>query len=247
MDRNVETLICWLIDALENKREQFPKTLVYCNSITDVSKLYNYVVKEIPTCSEYVQMFHSETPDDTKQDIISSLKENESQKRVIFSTSALGMGIDVVNCHSVILYGPPRTAVDLIQLIGRVGRDEQKSVAVMMFSSQNLRYSDQDVKQLFTTKTCRRVELMRNFLTESEINDMRINESNSHTCCDICAELCNCGKCENLVIEKIIENIDDDSSDSDTIDYVYDDIENLTDDDFDVEESLEDMNEDIDE
>lgn len=60
----IETAIYWLVDALGLLGESFPRTLVYCNSISDVSKLYNHVVKELENCTNLVEMFHSETPED---------------------------------------------------------------------------------------------------------------------------------------------------------------------------------------
>lgn len=39
---------------------------------------------------------------------------------IVIATSALGMGIDIRNCYSVIVYGTPYTMVDLWQQIGRV-------------------------------------------------------------------------------------------------------------------------------
>ena len=39
------------------------------------------------------------------------------------------MGIDIKYCNSVVLYGPPTTYIDLIQEIGRVGRDGSATLA----------------------------------------------------------------------------------------------------------------------
>ena len=171
-DNHVESAMYWLIDALGNLKETFPRTLIYCNSISDVSKLYNHVVGEIDDCAKYVDMFHSETPDENKELIITALREKDSEKRVIFATSALGMGIDVVDCNSIILYGPPRTVVDLVQLVGRVGRDGGQSVAFILHNSYNVRNVDKDMKSLISCKTCRRKELTRNFLSDTDMLEL---------------------------------------------------------------------------
>lgn len=65
----IETAIYWLVDALVLLGESFPRTLGYCNSISDVSKLYNHVVKELENCTNLVEMFHSESPEDKKDKI----------------------------------------------------------------------------------------------------------------------------------------------------------------------------------
>lgn len=218
----VESAMYWLIDALSNLKETFPRTLVYCNSISDVSKLYNHVVGEIDECANFVDMFHSETPEENKELIIAALREKESGKRIIFATSALGMGIDVVDCNSIVLYGPPRTVVDLVQLIGRVGRDGGQSVAFVLYNSYNIRNIDKDIKTLISCKTCRRKELMRNFLSDADLLEL-CKSPDVHTCCDICAESCCCGQCTILELEKLFSNqcIDNSSSDSDTVEYEY--------------------------
>ena len=35
----------WLIDSLEKYNDKFPRTLIYCNSIKDVSLIYNYMTR----------------------------------------------------------------------------------------------------------------------------------------------------------------------------------------------------------
>jgi superfamily II DNA helicase RecQ len=43
VSNEVEIAMTWLIDAL-NDLENFPKTIIYCNSITDASKIYTYII-----------------------------------------------------------------------------------------------------------------------------------------------------------------------------------------------------------
>jgi superfamily II DNA helicase RecQ len=231
----------WLVNGIDNLRRAFPKTLIYANSISDVAKLYSYVINELSDCAEFVDMFHSETSDENKSEILSALNENSSTKRVVFATSALGMGIDTGNCQSAILYGPPHSVVDLVQEIGRVGRDGQLSVAIMLYNSHHLRNVDKDVKTLFQSNTCRRKALMGNFLEESQLTQLE-EECNLHTCCDICTKSCPCGYCQQLTIEKLFENVDcaESSSDSNTVDYELSDKDYLS---SDCEELLEACNE----
>ena len=37
VSNEVEIAMTWLIDALNNLKENFPRTIIYCNSITDAS------------------------------------------------------------------------------------------------------------------------------------------------------------------------------------------------------------------
>ena len=98
-------------------------------------------------------MFHSESVEKTKDKIISSLGNFTSDLRIIIATSVLGMGVQ--GLHSLVLYGPPATNVDLIQAIGRVGRDNNPSCAVLLHNSYNVRHIDRDVKSVLSENNCR--------------------------------------------------------------------------------------------
>ncbi|XP_062610828.1 uncharacterized protein LOC134272635 [Saccostrea cucullata] len=78
------------------------------------SAMYWLVSAELDKKNQ-IEMFHSETPSVKKKYIIEELAKSESELRVIIATSALGMGIDISSCHSVILYGPPTSIVDFVQ------------------------------------------------------------------------------------------------------------------------------------
>lgn len=83
--------------------------------------------------------------------------------KIIVATSALGMGIKIAYCHSVILYGPPTSIVDFVQELGRVGRDGQPSSVIILCSSQHKRHVDKDVRQFLDSKDCRRRNLLSHF------------------------------------------------------------------------------------
>lgn len=218
---SVEMAMTWVVDGLDTKRETFPKTIFYCSSIKDTSAIYNYLTTELPDCTQFINMYHSETADINKTDIINNLKNANSILRIVIATSALGMGIDVVNCWAVILYGAPNTAIELVQEIGRVGRDGNPSIALLLYNSYNIRLSE--VKEVYKTINCRRHTLMQYFLKPAELEALS-DEIGVHTCCDICAHKCQCGKCKLLLLEKMfndskIEDVSDDDlekqSDSD--------------------------------
>ena len=153
MSNSGETALLWLIDGLVSLKEDFPKSLVHCNSIRDAFMIYQYILMECPDLIYFVEMFHSESEEKTKDRIISSLGNCTSDLRIIIATSALGMGVYVHGFHSLVLYGPPATNVDLIQAIVRVGRDNNPSCAVLIHNSYNV--CDCDVKSVLSEKNCR--------------------------------------------------------------------------------------------
>ena len=65
--------------------EHFPRTLIYCNSILDVSRIFMYLKTELPDCNA-IEMFHSETNDDIKTSIVSDLSSSEGFLIIVVCT-----------------------------------------------------------------------------------------------------------------------------------------------------------------
>ncbi|XP_048747213.2 probable ATP-dependent DNA helicase RecS [Ostrea edulis] len=176
---SLEMSMSWIVDALNE--EKLPRCILFCKSIKDASNMYTYIVTEIPNCT-VVEMFHSETPKENKEKIIDGLKNPNSDLKLLIATTALGMGIDCVNFNNVIIYGMPTCVVDLIQEIGRIGRDSQKSVALILYNSYSF-HVDDEVKNILKTTECRRKAMMEPFLKEKELGEL---EMGSEFCCDLC-------------------------------------------------------------
>ncbi|XP_053388901.1 bifunctional 3'-5' exonuclease/ATP-dependent helicase WRN-like [Mercenaria mercenaria] len=222
---SIENDFLKVVDALQEN--MMPRTLIYCSSIKDVSLIYNYLTSEAINTLTFIGMYHSETPSKNKEEILDKLKEQNSNF-VIIATNALGMGIDIVNCNNVIIYGAPYTVTDFWQQVGRIGRDGSNSTAILAYNSYHLRSADEDVKMIFKTKRCRRMAAISEFLTKKEQKILR-NETGNHLCCDFCEKSCTCGKCSSTSLEKLFmsnnndiedENLTDKSS---TISYEYSD------------------------
>jgi len=76
-------------------------------------------------------MYHSRVGDDEKQQILQSMLNPQGNCRVLFSTTAFGMGVDVPNIRTVIHLGPPADMDDYFQECGRAGRDGMQSNAIL--------------------------------------------------------------------------------------------------------------------
>ncbi|XP_062606686.1 ATP-dependent DNA helicase RecQ-like [Saccostrea cucullata] len=110
----------WLVDGLMELRALFPKTLIYCKSISDVAKIYDYINDDVSKEFEsFIGMFHSETESSLKERILLSIRDEQSLLRIIISTNAMGMGVDFKGLFNIVLYGPPCSMLDLVQEIGR--------------------------------------------------------------------------------------------------------------------------------
>jgi superfamily II DNA helicase RecQ len=141
------------------------------------------------------------------------------------------MGIDVEDCNGVVMYGPPSTAVDFLQESGRVGRNNDKSVSVLLYHSYQLQNVDDDIKSLLKETTCRRLSIMNCFVKSQELEEIKSRHYKKHDCCDLCEKKCDCKQCVTLPLEKILElsdlgvattdEVSDSDSDSNTISYIY--------------------------
>ncbi|VDH97829.1 Hypothetical predicted protein [Mytilus galloprovincialis] len=166
VNTELEIAMCWLIDGLHKEKENFPKTLIYCTSIIDVSKMYKYISNELPSYIGYIDMYHSESTTSRKDKILTELKKPDSSLRIIVATSALGMGVDICDCQNIILYGAPKTTLDLIQQMGRAGRNGKPSLGLILYNSYNSRHVDVDVKQVYSSKDLPQNSFTSTFLKE---------------------------------------------------------------------------------
>ena len=62
-------------------------------------------------------MFHSSTPSHNKDVVLTSMTEEAGIVRVVFATTALGMGVNFVGLYSTIHYGAPRSLDDYFQVV----------------------------------------------------------------------------------------------------------------------------------
>ena len=174
-----------------------------------------------------MRTFHSETPEAKKEKILDDLCNEHGSLRIVIATSALGMGIYITGTNNVILYGAPKQLVEVVQEIGRAGRDGNPALALLLYNSYHLRKVEQEVKDVYNSQTCRRKMLLKPFVKESELT---IKDPH-HMCCDRCMLLCKCDDChkDTFPLEKMIKDepsVLDSDTNSDSTE-LYDDAELL--------------------
>ena len=47
VDPQIVFSMIWILDAIRQMKENFPRTINYCNSIRDVGQIYNFLVTEL--------------------------------------------------------------------------------------------------------------------------------------------------------------------------------------------------------
>jgi superfamily II DNA helicase RecQ len=191
----------WLIDMLKKIRNNTPRTIVYCKSQKECGKLYRYFKCELGE-SEYfpegskkvsknslIGMYHANTLAKHKDIVSDSLYDANGHCRVVFATTALGMGVNLKDIRQVIHYGPPREVDDFVQEMGRAGRDGEPAKSILFYTGGHLRKGSATIRDYADSKLgCLRDILLRDFDENVQRNELQLK----HDCCIICHAKCDC-------------------------------------------------------
>jgi superfamily II DNA helicase RecQ len=133
-----------------------------------VLKEKQYVGETNDPAARLFAQFHAPQINEMKKGIISKIKKRNSRIRVIFATSALGMGVDAPDIMHVIHITPPSIIESYVQEIGRAGRTGQLSSTTLCYNnsdiSDNLKHIDKSMKEYCQSQeTCLR-QLLLNYL-----------------------------------------------------------------------------------
>ena len=189
----------FLIGSLKTEIILTPRTIVYCKSQKDCGKLFKHFKNELGEHAYYpygaskvsknmvIGMYHSNTVEKHKQRVSSSLFKNGGTCRVVFSTTALGMGVNFPDVHRVIHYVPPRHMEDFVQEIGRAGCNGDPGYSLLYFTGMHLRKCEKAIKNYATSDNlCLRKILLEKFGEEPN------KDRSKHSCCINCHRQCDC-------------------------------------------------------
>ena len=181
----IETDFLSLVKDLKLNSVKANRVIVYCRSLNMCSDLYGFFRYSLgkkgyyPPDSEEIcknclfGMFHSSTFDVNKQIILDGLSKPDGTIRVVFATTALGMGVNFAGLCTTIHYGAPRSLDDYFQESGRAGRAGEPSISTIYWKPVdaplvNVRSTrDAEIgivrRYLENTRECRRYQLLRYF------------------------------------------------------------------------------------
>ncbi|XP_060596155.1 ATP-dependent DNA helicase RecQ-like [Ruditapes philippinarum] len=97
-----------IIELLEKKEEKCDRYLVFCTSIKSCSEIYTMLHLELESDIQFVQMYHSMTVKNVKEDIKQDLGNKDGKIRLLVATSAAGMGVNFKDIGQVIIFGVPK-------------------------------------------------------------------------------------------------------------------------------------------
>ena len=127
----------WLIDALKQKCTSLDRVVVFCQSLHTCASLYKLFgvnlreegykpVGSAPNVSKRLfAMYHSKVDESDKKDILTSLRNENGVCRVLFSTIAFGMGVDIPNIRTVIHCGHLLMSTTMYRKLG--GQEETRN------------------------------------------------------------------------------------------------------------------------
>lgn len=186
----------WLLSMIEEHGVNMPKTIIFCDTLYTIASVTNYLMMQLgcnafhPRTSKnrehcLLGIIHSAIQKEYKERLLNSLKD-EGTKRVAIATSALSMGVNFPNIRYIIMFGLPRSLLDLHQQAGRGGRDGLPTDVRIVFYGQQVSHCDDDVREFVNTTGCYRV-------AGYTIFDPNITALlPAHQCCNYCAKTCAC-------------------------------------------------------
>lgn len=193
-----------LSEELNQKRLNYPKSIIFCRSYQDCSSLYANIIHCLgnnkteppgyPNLLKYrmISMYSRASSPEMKEKVTLAFCQQDHVLRIVLATTAFSMGLDCPDVHQVIHWGTPNDPEQYVQEIGRGGRDGKKSNAVLMHGKLS-RHVKKEMKQYAENKTCCRRQILYKPFMKYEYNN---TEHASCNCCDYCSLLCECSSCK---------------------------------------------------
>jgi len=191
-----------IAEKLKKEQTHFTRMLICCQTDEHCANSYLYFKHELgsgflnppnaPDLARFrlVDMYLSCTT--VKKTIIERFTK-ESSLRVVIATKAFGLDIDCFGVQQIIHVGPPSDLESYIQETSRVGRDGVPSVALLCRHNKRKPLLDLNmIKYVSNEMACRRDVLFGLF----DHYERRFS-GDLCMCCDLCAKMCECNKCED--------------------------------------------------
>ena len=136
---NYEEDLTWIVDGLKEQQENYPKTIIFASSPIKVADIYvhlmcaldsaGYVGEETPE-TRLVSMYHGDIGNGLQQFTLETFPREDTYLRVLVSTIAFGMGVEVPDIRQIIHWGKSKSALCYWQEVGRAGRDGKPAKAI---------------------------------------------------------------------------------------------------------------------
>jgi len=140
-----------------------------------------------------VAMYHAHLSNERQKMTMTEFKKTDSVIRVVVSTIAFGMGVEVCDIHQVVHWGKVPSLMSYWQEVGRAGRDGTPARAVW-YCTSSAAGNEPVLQTLYAHSACLRVTILGGFVTPHMCLD-RFQELQSREECSQQCQQCLCVKC----------------------------------------------------
>ena len=137
--------------------------------------------------SRYMDEFHSSIDADTQTRIVTEFPKAQSVIRLLVTTIAFGMGMDIPDIDVVVHWGCSETVISYLQEVGRAGRDGRQCRAIMFATRTSLssKTTSDSMRELVRGNGC----IRRAVLSAFKLPGMEAPDGlpDKHQCCSNCS------------------------------------------------------------
>ena len=148
-----------------------------------------------------VEMYHAKLDDNTKERVMKGISE-DGKVKLLFTTVAFGLGIDIKNIDIVVVWGP-RNFIQLYQEVGRCARGIGKSgIAYVFLTGKTIaKCKDPAILDLCKVtksdeKMCLRRCILQKFVLDGMPEDEVDTVIHKEGCNCLCQVTCECDMCK---------------------------------------------------
>ena len=193
-----------LAKELLEKRCNTVKTIVFCRSLKDcgnmcimLKRLLGKHITEPPGLPNrllqfrLIDVFTAASDTDVREEIVVEFCKPDTKLRLIIASTAFGLGIDCGDILRVINFGTPNTLEELVQEVGRAGRNGENAQAILYHKIVGNKVTESAKAYGENKSECRRSLLFKDFLFYGNYTN-----TTPCKCCDLCALICKCNNCK---------------------------------------------------
>ena len=158
----MEDELAWLVEDIRKNQLETPKTIIYSPFITSGTEIFIHLMSRLEKSAylngindvknRYIMQYHSRSGSSTKEYVQEVFSRRDSHVRILISTVAFGMGIDIGDVRRVIHWGISTDSLCYWQEIGRAGRDGEPAEAFMYCVPQMFNSKIQDKEFILSMK-----------------------------------------------------------------------------------------------
>ena len=186
-----ENILRPIAESLLRETVQYPLTIIYLK--LKYCGFAYHLFDQILNKNQYQEQgngppirlfaqFHSQQTTRMKEEIIAEIRKEVSITRVVFATTALGMGVNALHVRHVIHIGPPSNLETYFQEIGRAGRCGEPAMATLYYNNSDIASNKTNIDDSMrmycqTDDVCLRKILLEYF---------GFSDVNQEKCCSVC-------------------------------------------------------------